>query len=184
MSVARRMTVLRVTVPGQYFCTKHPDLNITAREIKNQAGTDCPCLRRNIHLCYIHNLVILGHWWTCPRGLSVWRSLPSLCGRLSWGKCGTRGCQDTHRFPTCNLCLNMGTVMPARDDSNCENSIFQDSLCQFTTRWSTMLSLGQCPIFWSSRVYSEKLIALMSLLWEFQMYWFSRWMLRRCGQII
>ena len=50
MSVARRMTVLRVTVPGQYFCTKHPDLNITAREIKNQAGTDCPCLRRNIHL--------------------------------------------------------------------------------------------------------------------------------------
>ena len=51
MSVARRMTVLRVTVPGQYFCTKHPDLNITAREIKNQAGTDCPCLRRNIHLC-------------------------------------------------------------------------------------------------------------------------------------
>ena len=44
------MTVLRVTVPDQYFCTKHPDLNITAREIKNQAGTDCPCLRRNIHL--------------------------------------------------------------------------------------------------------------------------------------
>ena len=43
------MTVLRVTVPDQYFCTKHPDLNITAREIKNQAGTDCPCLRRNIH---------------------------------------------------------------------------------------------------------------------------------------
>ena len=24
-------TVLRVTVPDQYFCTKHPDLNITAR---------------------------------------------------------------------------------------------------------------------------------------------------------
>ena len=44
------MTVLRVTVPDQYFCTKHPDLNITAREIKNQAGTRCPCLRRNIHL--------------------------------------------------------------------------------------------------------------------------------------
>ena len=42
MSVARRMTVLRVTVPGQYFCTKHPDLNITAREIKNQAGTGVP----------------------------------------------------------------------------------------------------------------------------------------------
>ena len=42
------MTVLRETVPDQYFCTKHPDLNITAREIKNQAG--CPCLRRNIHL--------------------------------------------------------------------------------------------------------------------------------------
>ena len=32
MSVARRMTVLRVTVPGQYFCTKHPDLNITENE--------------------------------------------------------------------------------------------------------------------------------------------------------
>ena len=28
------MTVLRVTVPDQYFCTKHPDLNITAREKK------------------------------------------------------------------------------------------------------------------------------------------------------
>ena len=28
----RRMTVLRVTVPDQYFCTKHPDLNISAWE--------------------------------------------------------------------------------------------------------------------------------------------------------
>ena len=26
------LTVLRVTVPDQYFCTKHPNLNITARE--------------------------------------------------------------------------------------------------------------------------------------------------------
>ena len=26
------MSVLHVTVPDQYFCTKHPDLNITARE--------------------------------------------------------------------------------------------------------------------------------------------------------
>ena len=25
------LTVLRVTVPDQYFCTKHPNLNITAR---------------------------------------------------------------------------------------------------------------------------------------------------------
>ena len=24
------MTVLRATVPDQYFCTKHPDLNVTA----------------------------------------------------------------------------------------------------------------------------------------------------------
>ena len=32
------MTVLRVTVPDQYFCTKHPDLNITAREIKIKQG--------------------------------------------------------------------------------------------------------------------------------------------------
>ena len=36
------LTVLRVTVPDQYFCTKHPDLNITARENKNQAGTRVP----------------------------------------------------------------------------------------------------------------------------------------------
>ena len=36
------MTVLSVTVPDQYFCTKHPDLNITARENKNQAGTRVP----------------------------------------------------------------------------------------------------------------------------------------------
>ena len=36
------MTVLRVTVPDQYFCTKHPDLNITAREKKNNAGTGVP----------------------------------------------------------------------------------------------------------------------------------------------
>ena len=26
------MTLLRVTVPDQYFCTKHPDLNITENE--------------------------------------------------------------------------------------------------------------------------------------------------------
>ena len=32
------MTVLRVTVPDQYFCTKHPDLNITAREKKIKQG--------------------------------------------------------------------------------------------------------------------------------------------------
>ena len=36
------MTVLRVTVPDQYFCTKHPDLNITAREKKSKAGTGVP----------------------------------------------------------------------------------------------------------------------------------------------
>ena len=36
------LTVLSVTVPDQYFCTKHPDLNITARENKNQAGTRVP----------------------------------------------------------------------------------------------------------------------------------------------
>ena len=36
------MTVLRVTVPEQYFCTKHPDLNITAREWKNHPGTLVP----------------------------------------------------------------------------------------------------------------------------------------------
>ena len=36
------MTVLHVTVPDQYFCTKHPDLNITAREKKNKAGTGVP----------------------------------------------------------------------------------------------------------------------------------------------
>ena len=62
----------------------------------------------------------------------------------------------------CIFSPNFGNVMLAR--GNCENSIFQANLSQFTTRWSTMLSLGQCPIFWSSRVYSEKLIALMSLL--------------------
>ena len=72
MSVARRMTVLRVTVPGQYFCTKHPDLNITAREIKNQAGTDCPCLRRNIHLCNLMRK---------PRSWSPEATLPSFPGR-------------------------------------------------------------------------------------------------------
>ena len=32
------MTVLRVTVPDQYFCTKHPDLNITAQEKKVEQG--------------------------------------------------------------------------------------------------------------------------------------------------
>ena len=32
------MTVLRVTVPDQYFCPKHPDLNITAREKKVKQG--------------------------------------------------------------------------------------------------------------------------------------------------
>jgi len=32
------MTVLRVTVPDQYFCTKHPDLNITAQEKKVKQG--------------------------------------------------------------------------------------------------------------------------------------------------
>ena len=36
------MTVLRVTVPDQYFCTKHTDLNITAREKKSKAGTGVP----------------------------------------------------------------------------------------------------------------------------------------------
>ena len=36
------MTVLRVTVPDQYFCTKHPDLNITAREKKSRVGTGVP----------------------------------------------------------------------------------------------------------------------------------------------
>ena len=36
------MTVLRVTVPDQYFCTKHPDLNITAQEKKSRVGTGVP----------------------------------------------------------------------------------------------------------------------------------------------
>ena len=34
--------MLSVTVPDQYFYTKHPDLNITAREEKNQAGIGVP----------------------------------------------------------------------------------------------------------------------------------------------
>ena len=34
--------ILRVTVPDQYFYTKHPDLNITAREQKSNAGTGVP----------------------------------------------------------------------------------------------------------------------------------------------
>jgi hypothetical protein len=39
------MTVLRITVPDQYFCTKHPDLNITAQEKKSRAGTGVPAYR-------------------------------------------------------------------------------------------------------------------------------------------
>ena len=38
------MTVLRITVPDQYFCTKHPDLNITAQEENIQAGIDVAAL--------------------------------------------------------------------------------------------------------------------------------------------
>ena len=36
------MTALSVTVPDQYFCTKHPDLNITEREQKSRVGTGVP----------------------------------------------------------------------------------------------------------------------------------------------
>ena len=42
------MTVLRVTVPDQYFCTKHPDLNITAREKKSKAGIGVPAYNGEI----------------------------------------------------------------------------------------------------------------------------------------
>ena len=53
--------MLSVTVPDQYFCTKHPDLNINARENKNQAGTQVPaCKRRNIHLCLGYFEIPLG----------------------------------------------------------------------------------------------------------------------------
>ena len=57
------MAVLRVTVPDQYFCTKHPDLNITAREEKNNPGIPYPWITRNIHLwtsdCMIQQTVTL-----------------------------------------------------------------------------------------------------------------------------
>ena len=48
------MTVLRVTVLEQYFCTKHPDLNVTARE-KKQGGDRCPCLWKNIYLSTVQD---------------------------------------------------------------------------------------------------------------------------------
>ena len=57
------MTVLRVTVPDQYFCTKHPDLNITARERKKHAGAICSCLSRNIHL-FREEILIFGEIFT------------------------------------------------------------------------------------------------------------------------
>jgi len=46
--------ILRVTVPDQYFCTKHPDLNITAREKKNNAGTGVPAYGEIFTSAYCH----------------------------------------------------------------------------------------------------------------------------------
>ena len=44
--------ILGVTVPDQYFCTKHPDLNITAREKKvgwGQVSLPGPSVLRNFN---------------------------------------------------------------------------------------------------------------------------------------
>ena len=45
------LTVLPATVSDQYFCTKHPDLNICNCTRKNQAGIKYTWRSRNNHLC-------------------------------------------------------------------------------------------------------------------------------------